>query len=113
MRHRVCCGYEHRATSSGRCDARLPALPQARPEVRVRQADPAADSVNDSAATVPAKRKKGAPSKRERDLVTAIRDAADDLVKANDYAEGYMTRSALVRAMRALNEWAMKGRPHV
>ena len=60
----------------------------------------------------PVKRKKGAPSKREIELVTAIRDAADDLTKANDYAEGYMARSALVRAMQALNDWAMKGRPH-
>lgn len=65
-----------------------------------------------AAATVPPKRKKGAPSKREVALVIAIRDAADDLVKANDYAEGYMARSALVRAMQSLNEWAMAGRPY-
>lgn len=59
-----------------------------------------------SAAT----RKKGAPSQREVKLVAAIRDAADDLMRANDYAEGYMARAALVRAMQALNEWAMAGR---
>lgn len=63
-----------------------------------------------SAATT--KRKKGAPSKRERELCEAIRDAADDVTKATDYAEGYMARAALVRAMQNLNEWAMAGRPH-
>jgi hypothetical protein len=56
-------------------------------------------------------RKKGAPSKREVQLATAIRDAADDVVRANDYAEGYMARAALVRAMQDLNSWAMAGRP--
>ena len=63
--------------------------------------------------SAPAKRRRNAPTKREVALAEAISTAANDLAKASNYAETYMARVALGRAMRALQEWALKGRPHV
>jgi hypothetical protein len=41
-------------------------------------------------------------SRRERKLVTALRDAATDLLETGDYAEEYMARLRLVDALAAL-----------
>lgn len=64
-----------------------------------------------SARTVP--KRKGSPSRREIEHVEAIRQAADDLAGATDYAQTYMARVALDRAMRSYFDWVGVGRPHV
>lgn len=57
-------------------------------------------------------RRRDAPSKREVALAEKVRNAADDVTKASNYAETYMARVALGNAIRDLHEWAMAGRPH-
>jgi len=51
------------------------------------------------------------PTKRELELVAKIRDASDDLMRAQNYAETYMGRVALARAVRGLVDWELAGRP--
>lgn len=51
------------------------------------------------------------PSRREVALAEKLRDAADDLTKATNYAETYMARVAIRNAIRDLQAWAIAGRP--
>jgi hypothetical protein len=41
----------------------------------------------------------------EREHVTDIRNAADKLLAADDFAEEYFARTLLVQALGNLNEW--------
>lgn len=57
------------------------------------------------------KRKKGAPSKREQDLANDLSVAAHDLREAEDYAQTYIARVELNKAIVAYEKWMIAGRP--